>query len=300
MSNSNLISMTGYGRGEAEGPMGRFAVELKSVNSRFQEIRVNVPPVLSNQEMAVRTYLKSRIGRGKIDCRIKFEPAADQVPSAQFNEPLMMAYAERLRAIASKAGLEADLEIDDLVRLPGAIEVNQQELETDQSWPTLEEGLGRALAAFQAERAREGAALGAQILAEVELLNSLREKILAAKEGVAERYREKLAARIAELEEKIQAKLEPGRLELEVAMFADRADVSEEVTRLEAHLARMEELVGASERKPVGKDLDFLVQEILREVNTTASKMREVEAVQVALEMKSAVERIREQIQNIE
>lgn len=300
MSNSNLRSMTGYGRGEAEGPMGRFTVELKSVNSRFQEIRVNLPPVLMNQEMAVRTFLKSRIGRGKIDCRIKFEPAADQVPQAEFNEPLMMAYAERLRAIASQAGLQADVSLGDLVRLPGAIEVNQQELETDQSWPTLEEGLGRALAAFQAERAREGAALGAQILAEVELLKSLREKILAAKEGVAERYREKLTARIAELEEQIRAKLDPGRLELEVAMFADRADVSEEVTRLEAHLARMEELVGASEQKPVGKDLDFLIQEILREVNTTASKMREVEAVQVALEMKGAVERIREQIQNIE
>ena len=292
--------MTGFGRAQVAGPLGQFTVELKSVNSRFQEIRVHLPSSLSGLEPRLRELLKKEVRRGKIDCRVRFSLAPGNKPPIQFNEAAIQEYLRRLLAIGEKTGLKGEVSLSMLLGLPGVLDVEEEETDWEECWKTLSEALRQALERFQSERAREGAALAKQIGEEIEALRERRAKIAEGKDQVARKYREKLMMRIAELEEQTRGKLEPGRLELEVAMFADRCDVSEELVRLEAHLNRLETLTGNQNGKPVGKDLDFVIQEIMREVNTTAAKVRDLDRSQEVLEMKSAVERIREQIQNIE
>ncbi len=297
---SGLRSMTGFGRGEADGEPGSVGVEIRSVNSRFADIKVNLPSMLLALEARARELLKGRIGRGKIDCRVSFTPGAADALGLQFNEPAILAYVDELKKLNAKAGLDAPVTIDMALRLPGATQVEDVSVDAEAVWPAMAEALGAALEAFEAERAREGGALAAHILEDLGVLRACRQRIEAAGSQVVEKFRERLALRIAELEENIKAKLEPGRLEVEVALFADRCDVSEEMARLGAHLDRLNDLARNPAGKPVGKALDFLIQEILREINTTGSKARDTTVVEDVLEMKNAIERIREQIQNIE
>lgn len=297
---SGLRSMTGFGRGEADGEPGSVGVEIRSVNSRFADIKVHLPSMLLALEARSRDLLKGRIGRGKIDCRVRFDAGAADVQGLQFNEAAILAYVAELRDLNAKAGLEAPVTIDMALRLPGATEVEDVSVDAEAVWPAMAQALDAALEAFEAERAREGAALATHILEDLGVLRERREKIEAASSQIVEKFRERLASRIAELEENIKVKLEPGRLEIEVALFADRCDVSEEMARLGAHLDRLGELAENAAGKPVGKALDFLIQEILREINTTGSKARDTVVVEDVLEMKNAIERIREQIQNIE
>jgi uncharacterized protein (TIGR00255 family) len=301
VSSTNLKSMTGFGRAEAQTPLGHFAVELKSVNSRFLEARALLPPALSGLEHELRMLLHARVRRGKLDCRVRFTPAPGQVRPAQFNEGVIRDYLQRLKELHSRLDMPpVSLGVEDLLRLPGALEAAGEDVDLDPYWEALRPVVESALSRFDDERAREGAATGEQMRRELELLRARRAEIEAVRPAVVERFRERLLARIAELSEEVRGKLDPGRLELEVALFADRSDISEELTRLEAHLRRLDELLANAKGAPVGKALDFLIQEILREINTTASKLREIEAVSAALEMKSAVERLREQIQNLE
>lgn len=292
--------MTGFGRAQVEDDLGRFTVELKSVNGRFHESRIGLPPGMAALEARLRGLLKGEVHRGKIDCRVRFAPAPGEAHRVRFNEPLIRDYLDRLRAIAGEAGLSGEVSLDRILTLPGAVEPVEDEADLERYWPPLRRAAEAALEGFRAEREREGAALAEQIAAETRNLRERRERILAARDRTLARYRERLAARIAELEEQTGGRLDAGRLEIEVAMFADRADVSEEMVRLGAHLDRLEALTRNEKGGSAGKALDFLVQEILREVNTTASKLRDVDLMDDILEMKGAVERIREQIQNVE
>jgi len=297
---SKLRSMTGYGRVQADSPAGQFTVTLKSVNGRFQEIKVHLPPTLAGLETALRNLLKKEIRRGKVECRVRFAPAGDQTEAVRFNPALIKRYLEQLRSIGAEAGLGDAVELATLLRLPGAIEPLEPEADEGEIWPALRLAVAEALEPFQAERAREGNALASHLADELATLRSAHAQISEAKDQVVERYRERLTSRIAEIEEQVGGKVEPGRLEFEVAMYADKCDISEEMVRLDAHLDRLEQLIANPGGEPAGKPLDFLIQEIMREVNTTASKMRELKTVSAVLEMKAAVERIREQIQNIE
>lgn len=292
--------MTGFGRAEAEGPPGRFSVELKSVNSRFLELKIMLPPGMGALETALRTLVGEHVERGKVDCRVRFLPTGGESHHAYFNESLILKYVATLRAIREKAGLQADVPLEAVLRLPGAIEDVEENIEPETYWPVLSHAALAALEHFRADRLREGQALAEHLMDDLELLRGGRESVLSKRDVIAENFREKIRARIAELEDQTRGKVEPGRLELEIAMLADRLDVSEELARLGAHLDRLEQLVRNPEGKTVGKALDFLVQEILREINTTSSKLRDIEVVRETLEMKGAVERIREQVQNIE
>lgn len=301
MTSSKIRSMTGFGRAEIESPLGRFTAEIKSVNSRFAEIKVYLPPAFGSLEPKLRDLLKKKIRRGKLDCRVRFQPAPGQIPEVRFNETVMADYLAQLRSFQEKHGLKGEpLALDTLLRLPGATEEAAEETDLDQYWGSIEEVARAALAQFQAEREREGAALAEHIREELQILRERRELVDRGKEQVVEKFRERLRARIEELESEIKGKLEPGRLEIETALYADRADIREELVRLEAHLDRLESIVDNEKDEPTGKALEFLLQEILREVNTTASKLRDLELVEHALAMKGAVERIREQIQNLE
>lgn len=293
--------MTGFGRAEAQTPAGHFGVEIKSVNSRFLEARAYFPPSLSGLEPELRNLLQKRVQRGKVDCRVRYTPAPGQARPAQFNEVLIRDYAQQLGALQGEiAPGRPEIGMDTILRLPGAFEVSSESNDLEPLWAELCPVVESALEAFDEERRREGEALKVQILEELALLRSRRASIDAVKSAVVDKFRERLLARIAELSEEVRGKLDPGKLELEVTLYADRCDISEELVRMEAHFDRLEDLVEGQGAKGVGKALDFLVQEILREVNTTSSKLRDLEAVSAVLDMKSAIERVKEQIQNLE
>lgn len=295
----NLQSMTGFGRLQLQTPAGQFSVELQSVNSRFQDFSIMLPRELGQLESALRVLLKQEVSRGKLDCRIRFTPSEAGQPQVTINTSLARQYVERLRAL-QELGASGDLSLQVLTSLPGVIEIKAAELDEQAMWEALQGAVLQALEALRQERGREGQALGQQLHELMLQFRALVDEADQAKEDVVQRYRERLAARVAELEATVKTQLDPGRLEMEIALFADRADVSEELVRLRTHLERFETLIANPGGAPAGKNLDFLVQELNREVNTLGSKVRETRVTGLILEMKSIVERIREQVQNVQ
>ncbi|MEN6625552.1 MAG: YicC/YloC family endoribonuclease [Candidatus Sumerlaeia bacterium] len=295
----NLRSMTGFSRVRTETALGQFTVELRSVNNRFHDASVSLPRELAGLEMKVRGLLKGRIARGKIDCRVRCLFAEQARPEVQLNLPLAHSYIERLNELRhAVAASEVPLEL--VAGLPGVLEVVPAEIDENTQWAALLDALDEAFAAFDRDRAREGGALGQQLS---DLGNQLRERlagIALRKDEVVTLYRERLGQRLAELEEQIKTRLEPGRLEMEVALYADRADISEEIVRMLAHLDRYDDLLAGGGDDSAGRALDFLLQEMGREVNTIMSKSRDTTLTGLGLEMKSILEKIREQIQNIQ
>lgn len=299
MPDFNIQSMTGFGRAQAETAAGQFSVELRTVNNRFQDISVALPRELSLFESSLRNLLKQEIPRGKIDCRVRTTPLETQQPQVRLNMALAREYVEQLKQL-QEAGVSGELPVQVLTSLPGVLEVTQSEFDEQAVWQAVEGVARQAVESLKLERAREGQALGEQLHGLMLELAECVGQIERDKDEVVEKYRERLAARVAELEAEIKTKLEPGRLEMEVALFADRSDVTEELVRLRAHLARLDALLINKDGAPAGKNLDFLVQELGREVNTIGSKVRETKITGLTLEMKSLIERIREQVQNIQ
>ncbi|MCE5231370.1 YicC family protein [bacterium] len=295
----NLRSMTGFSRARSETPIGQFTVELRSVNNRFHDASISMPRELAALEMKLRALLKSRISRGKIDCRIRCTFADKAQPVVQVNLPLVHSYVEKLQQLRHALGAD-EVPLELLANMPGVMEVVPAEVDDEALWQALEKAVNDALDAFDLDRAREGAALGEQL---VDLGRQMRERLALVDERKGEivsNQRERLRQRIAELEDETKSKLDPGRLEMEVAMFADRADISEEIVRLGAHLDRYDALLAGSGEESAGRALDFLLQEMGREVNTIMSKSRDTSLTGTGLEMKSILEKIREQIQNIQ
>ena len=299
MTPCQIKSMTGFGRAQRQTAYGQFTVEVRTVNNRYQDISVSLPRELNALEGAVRTLLKERLARGKIDCRVRYTPAAEQQPRVTINQPLALQYIERLREL-QEMGVESDIPMQLVTSLPGVVELVPAELDEKQLWEELRAAAEEAVAAVDAEHVREGRALGVQLRELGGRMREARAEVDRLKAAVVERYRERLRARLDELQEEIKVPLDAGRLEMEVALFADKADIAEELVRLEAHLERFDELLRNEDDEPTGRGLDFLVQEFMREINTICSKARDSDLLGPALEMKSIVERIREQIQNIQ
>lgn len=295
-----IRSMTGFGRAEAAGPVGRITVEIKSVNSRHSEINFTLSRDLGPLEHPLRGFFRDRIERGKVDCKVRYEPAPGRSIRVRINGEIVIQYMEQLRDLHGRCSAPGEVTLGMAMQMPGAVEQIEDAAALEETWAVLTEAAGKALDAFEAERLREGGVLAEQLLAELTVLRQRREHIAARKDLILDKYRERLASRVAELEEQIRAKVDPGRMEIEIAMFVDRSDISEELVRLGAHLDQFEALVTGGSGKSPGRALNFLLQEILREVNTIASKSHGLEISQAALDMKTAIERAREQIQNIE
>ncbi|HOE95722.1 MAG TPA: YicC family protein [Candidatus Sumerlaeota bacterium] len=300
MARYPILSMTGYGRAQSATPFGQFTVEVRTVNNRFQDVSISAPREMPQLESPLRNLLRSRIARGKIDCRVRHAPLADQaLPQVRINVEAARVYIHELEKL-SRLGAAPEIPLQMLTQLPGVMEIQTAEIDEQALWEAVAPVALRALDALDEERGREGEALAAQLGQLVDELERLVEEVEAKRSAVVERFRERLAARVAELQDSLRAQLEPGRLEMEVALYADRGDVSEETVRLRAHLARARELLQPDGREPVGKNLDFLNQEILREINTICSKARDTELTATGLGMKSIAEQMREQVQNIQ
>lgn len=290
--------MTGRGAAAAAGRLARVEVELSSVNRKQLDVDVGLPRFLAAYESRVLETVQGRLSRGRItgEIRVTWAEAA-QAAGAKVDLGLARAAVGALRAAAKKLDLPDDLKASALLALPGLVAFEHGERDLEALWPTVRQALEAALAKLQAMRKKEGAALGRDLRMRLGILRKLAREIAARAPGVAETYRANLLKRIA-------AAL-PGsdlaaddRLLKEVALFADKADVTEELVRLDSHFRQAEDALKAG--GVVGRALDFLVQEMGREINTIGSKANDAEIARRVVAAKAELERFREQVQNVE
>jgi uncharacterized protein (TIGR00255 family) len=293
-----LASMTGYGRGEARGARSAILVEARSLNHRFLEISLKLPRGFGALEPELRRLVQARIARGRVDLVVTARRPAGAAAGVRTDVALAIEYVRGARAVAEAAGLPADLRVGDLLRLPGVVTLEEEEAddEAGERALLLKTAAADALDELVRMRQTEGAVLARELGAHVGAL-------AAWGQGVADALPATLARLQARLRERVQALLgevpvDPARLAQEVATWVARSDVAEELARLRSHVEQLRALL--AEGGPVGRQLDFLAQELHREVNTLAAKADDGELVARALEARVLVERIREQVQNVE
>lgn len=285
-------SMTAFARAETTGEWGKLTWELRTVNHRYLDISARLPEDLRAVEPVLRERVGARLSRGKIECTLRYRPATGVVNDVQVNWP----YVERLAEAAERVGgylpEPAPVSAIEVLRMPGALRETEPDLEpVGQAAATL---LEEALDNLIEVRAREGERLAELIAGRAQRLGELGEAVRERRPQLLERLRERYRARLAELA--VQA--DEGRLEQEMAMVAQRLDVDEELDRLQTHVDEVRAVLERDE--PIGRRLDFLMQELNREANTLSSKSSDSETTQMAVEMKVLIEQIREQVQNIE
>jgi uncharacterized protein (TIGR00255 family) len=287
--------MTGFGNARRDIPAGRLSVEMRSVNSRFLEVNVRFNQSLHSFEPEVRAGIRNRVRRGKVDVFVRFDPAEDRVAGARINLPLL----KQLSAQLQQLNPLHEVTPESLLPVPGIVLSEAEPEWKEEVAADLMGALNEALDALAADRRREGEGLRAAFTDTLAIMRQLASTIDQARGDVVSRYRDRLLVRIEELLGPKSAALDPGRLEQEVAVFADRADISEECQRLAAHLDAFGDLI-AKDDESVGRAMDFLCQEINREVNTLGSKCRDLDIARAVLELKQHVESLRENVANVE
>jgi uncharacterized protein (TIGR00255 family) len=291
--------MTGYGRGETAEAGRRVAVEVKSINNRYCDIQFRMPRILAALENRLREEITRRLSRGKIDVSIIYEDSSPEAYRVSCDIGLARAYAQALREIAEAAQVPADLNAGLLSRFNDVCRAEAAQVEPEAVWQLLQQALQIALDEICTMRRLEGGRLAADIRERIDVLEDLRGQIGDRAPLVIDDYRERLRDRVKELLGN-QAPLyyDEQRLAAEVAIFADKCSIDEELVRLGSHLHQAREIIGQDE--PIGKKMDFLVQEINREINTIGSKANDLAIVDRVVTMKTELEKIREQIQNLE
>lgn len=289
--------MTGHGRGVAVGGGLKVEVEITSVNRKQLDLAFNLPKALALLESRVQEELARNLSRGRITLDVAIHGSAQRRrESIHIDEDAAAAYVAAFRKTSKKLGLRDDLSIRDLIDLPGVLHADPIEDDVEEVWPLLQGALRKALVGLLKMRTREGARLADDLAARIELLAGIVEKIRRIAPDVVARYRETLRARIRTIAS--EAGITDDRIEREVIVFADRSDITEETTRLGSHLAQARQFFRAKESS--GKSLDFLAQEMNREINTIGSKANDAAIAQHVVAFKTELERFREQVQNIE
>ena len=290
--------MTGFGRGSVAGDNFNVAVEIKTVNNRYLDIHLRLNQELSPLEMTIRKIISGRLSRGRVDLNINFERTA--ATAYEVNRPLIAGYIKTLRDIQTEFNLSGDVDINTLTRLPGALASTREGLDETVT-ASVERALNQAIDDLENMRAVEGAALADEMRTRLAHIEAAVPTIEGAAAGLVDAYRQRLQKRITELLARggnQNIELDAGRLAQEVAYLADRSDISEELARLRSHLEQFRSAVNAEGE--VGKRLDFLLQELNREANTVLSKSTEVSIKEAGLVIKAEVEKLREQVQNVE
>ncbi len=288
--------MTGFGKSELTQDGRKISVEMKSVNNRFLDINIRQPRFMLAYEETVRKFLKERLTRGRIDVFINYSSEREDSKEVRVDIGLVSAYLRTGRQIAEMAGIENDLTVSQIMRMPDAVNYEEKEDDAAAIERLLLEVLGRAVTELQAARTREGEVLKKDISKRLEMLTGIAGEINAKEKTVVEEYRQKLKDRLNELMQ--NATLDDQRLAQEVAIYADKANITEEIVRIKSHVKQFFKL--AEEQTAQGRNMDFIVQELNREFNTIGSKSQDTGIVNAVLAAKGEVEKIREQIQNIE
>ncbi|MCI5530529.1 MAG: YicC family protein [Blautia sp.] len=291
-----IKSMTGFGRAEVITNERKITVELKSVNHRYLDLSIKMPRKLNFLEGAIRNLLKTYIQRGKVDVFITYEDYSLNCVALKYNKELAKEYLTYIREMAEEFGLENDIKASTLSRYPEVLSMEEQSLDEDELWGFLEGPLREACEKFVATREREGEHLKRDL---IEKLNGLDEKVRQVEERspeVVDIYREKLEAKVHEL--LADSQIEDSRIAAEVVLFSDKICNDEETVRLHSHIQGMKKML--EEKESVGRKLDFMAQEMNREANTILSKSSDLIVSDIAIDLKTEIEKIREQIQNIE
>ncbi len=287
-----LHSMTGFARESAESELGTLSWELRAVNHRYLDLQFRLPDELRSSEAAFRQQVGGMLKRGKVDCTLHFRRAFDASTALELDQPLITLLGERLRQVATSAGIGGEVDPIDILRWPGVI--CEPKIETEPLITAAGELLDAAVASIQAMRASEGERIAGMLesrCAEIErLADAVKKRMPAVLEAAEARLRERIA--------RLDVEADPGRLEVELALVAQKLDVAEEVERIESHVSEIRGVLTIGE--PVGRRLDFLMQELNREANTLASKSADTETTRVAVDLKVLIEQMREQIQNVE
>lgn len=291
-----ILSMTGFGAGRAKSGEVEISVEIRSVNHKYCEVKARLPFELGALEADLVRRIKESLSRGAIELSVKRSSVGRSPLTPRVDAELAREYVAALEALAGQLSLKSNLGIAELAQVEGVVTLESRPLDLEGAGEALTEAASKALEALVVMREREGRALAEDLRVRLATVRGLAEQVRALSPQTIELYRKRLEERIAELSRGVT--LDPQRLAQEVALFADRVDVAEELTRLASHLEGFGKLI--EENEPAGRRMDFLVQEINREVNTVGSKSQSAEIAQIVVAMKAEVERIREQVQNVE
>jgi uncharacterized protein (TIGR00255 family) len=293
-----MKSMTGHGRGDRSHGGFKIAVELSSVNRKQGEIALTLPRELEILEPRLREEINRRVARGRLTARVVMQAAGTAVSAGRtVDEALAGAYLRDFRALAAKLGLPPEVSLDLLLRAPGVLHAPGDLADPEEYWPALEKAVQTALDALVKMREREGAHLERDLKARVKTARQAATRIAKAAPRVAERYRRQLLERVKAAGVPV-AGVEDERLLKETVYFADRCDITEELTRLTSHFQQFDDCLKST--GPVGRTLDFLAQEMNREVNTIGSKANDAAIARDVVVLKSELERFREQALNVE
>ena len=291
-----IKSMTGFGRCESHQGDRKFTVEIKAVNHRYFDVSIKLPKKFSFFEPAIRNLLKQYVQRGKVDVFITYEDFSMADTALKYNETLAAEYLKNFRRMADTFGLEDDIRVSVLGRCPEVLVMEEQEIDEKEIWALMQEALKGACGQLVSSREKEGESLREDLL---DKLGKMEENVALIEKRypeIVEEYRRKLEEKVKEL--LADAQIEDSRIAAEVILFADKICTDEETVRLKSHISTMTEAL--KKGGAVGRKLDFIAQEMNREANTILSKANDLATSNIAIDLKTEIERLREQIQNIE
>lgn len=288
--------MTGFGRGEAADEKLKINVEMKAVNHRYLDLGIKMPRKLNLYETVVRSVLKEYVQRGKVDVYVSYEEFADHSVKLKYNQTIAQEYMNICRKMQDEFDLIQDASVSMLMRLPEVVSVEQDADDDETIEHLLREALHQACRGFVAAREKEGEHLKADLIDKLDHMKLLVEKVEERSPQVVAEYRKKLTEKVQEL--LADNSMDENRILTEVTIFADKICVDEETVRLKAHINSMKDMLLSGGF--IGRKLDFVAQEMNREANTTLSKCNDLETSAIAIELKTEIEKVREQIQNIE
>ncbi len=296
MSIDMVRSMTGFGRYELNEDGRKLTVEMKSVNHRYCEIGVRLPKKLNFFETAVRNVVKKYASRGKIDMYLYYEEETDSTENIRYNKSIAEEYIRYMKQMADDFGLSTDISVTSLARMQDVFVAEETELDEDALLPFVERAVRGACEKFVATRTAEGAELRRDVETKLDSILAGVDEIIRRSPEIVEAYRSKLLAKVQEVMG--DAQVDPQALATEIVTFADKICTDEETVRLKAHVKNMRDTLDATDN--VGRKLDFIAQEMNREANTILSKANDLTVSDIAINLKTDIEKIREQIQNIE
>ena len=291
-----IKSMTGFGRASAELDGYVITVELKSVNHRYFEFSSRIPRQYGFLDEKIKSYINSKVSRGKVDCFIGIEALNTEAAEVVVNNTLAQAYVKALKELEEKYELKADYGVNAVSRFPDVLVTKKAEEDEEALWIKVKSVADEAIEKFVAMRLREGEKMRDDVLSRAETILSSVEYIEKRSPETVKEYNDKLIERVHELIGDVS--LDEARIIQEVAIYADKVAVAEETVRLRSHIDQLKSFLDSDE--PVGRKTDFLVQEMNREINTIGSKANDVENARRGVDVKAEIEKIREQIQNIE
>jgi len=292
-----IKSMTSFGRAQSEeGKNSCFSIEMKSVNHRYLDINIRMPRMMLALEEKIRNIISKKLNRGKVDVFINYKNYRNDIGKATLNIELAKNYYECLKQIQKELNVIDDISATKIARFPDVINIEEHEENLDNIFNEISPLIESALNLMEEMRSKEGEKLKEDILSKLQIIDTYVEEIKKVADSIPKNYKKKLEERLSELLSGVD--IDESRIALEVAILSDKAAVDEEITRLKSHLSQMRSTLDLNE--PIGRKLDFIIQEMNREANTIASKSTDIDMTNKVIEVKNAIEKIREQVQNIE